>query len=405
MHGNSVKSFAMACMLPPPVPTRVGEHHVQALIRQIRDTLRLLFAQPDEVMLEVGSGGELIAARLRAVIALLLLLLPLINAASGGGIRETVIGLGGAVFVNVFAQLWLALARRQRRYRWLPFASSAFDVTAATLVLMALAINHLPAGLNSMVVWCGYLLALVLTALRGDARVTLFAGALALLEYALLVAVVISSATSPEQLISADYGAVTVGTQVQRLVLLAITTLITVMVTFRMQRVVEMSGTDGLTGLPNRVWLLHRVPRVMDAVQRDGSSLSLALIDLDHFKRVNDEAGHRAGDRALKHVVTILRDGAEPGESLVRIGGQEFVLLMRKPIGSAWERVDHLRRQLLQRPFELERGGEPFRLSLSAGIATYPQEGADLSRLLRRADQRLQEAKREGRNRVIARDS
>jgi diguanylate cyclase (GGDEF)-like protein len=392
-------------MLPPPVPTRVGEHHVQALIRQIRDTLRLLFAQPDEVMLEVGSGGELIAARLRAVIALLLLLLPLINAASGGGIRETVIGLGGAVFVNVFAQLWLALARRQRRYRWLPFASSAFDVTAATLVLMALAINHLPAGLNSMVVWCGYLLALVLTALRGDARVTLFAGALALLEYALLVAVVISSATSPEQLISADYGAVTVGTQVQRLVLLAITTLITVMVTFRMQRVVEMSGTDGLTGLPNRVWLLHRVPRVMDAVQRDGSSLSLALIDLDHFKRVNDEAGHRAGDRALKHVVTILRDGAEPGESLVRIGGQEFVLLMRKPIGSAWERVDHLRRQLLQRPFELERGGEPFRLSLSAGIATYPQEGADLSRLLRRADQRLQEAKREGRNRVIARDS
>jgi diguanylate cyclase (GGDEF)-like protein len=378
---------------------------VQALVRQIRDTLRLLFAQPDEVMLEVGSGGELIAARLRAVIALLLLLLPLINAAGGGGIRETVIGLGGAVFVNVFAQVWLALARRQRRYRWLPFASSAFDVTAATLVLMILAINHLPSGLNSMVVWCCYLLALVLTALRGDARVTLFAGALALVEYALLATIAIGSATSPEQLISADYGAVTAGTQIQRLVLLAITTLITVMVTFRMQRVVEMSGTDGLTGLPNRVWLLHRVPRVMDAVQRDGSSLSLALIDLDHFKRVNDEAGHRAGDRALKHVVTILREGAEPGENLVRIGGQEFVLLMRKPIGSAWERVDHLRRQLLQRPFELERGGEPFRLSLSAGIAAYPQEGVDLSRLLRRADQRLQEAKREGRNRVIARDS
>ncbi|QNP39829.1 GGDEF domain-containing protein [Lysobacter solisilvae (ex Woo and Kim 2020)] len=377
---------------------------MQALVRQIRDTLRLLFAQPDEVMREVGSGGELIAARVRAVIALLLLVLPLINAASGGSIRETMIGLGGAVFVNVFAQVWLALARRHRQHRWLPFASSAFDVTAATLVLAMLAMNHLPSGLNSMVVWCGYLLALVLTALRGDARVTLFAGGLALFEYSALAFVAIASATSPEQLISADYGAVTIGTQAQRVVLLAITTLITVMVTFRMQRVVEMSGTDGLTGLPNRVWLLHRVPRVMDTVQRDGSSLSLALIDLDHFKRVNDEAGHRAGDRALKHVVSILREGAEPGENLVRIGGQEFVLLMRKPIGSAWERVEHLRRQLLQRPFEPERGGEPFRLSLSAGIATYPQEGADLSRLLRRADQRLQEAKREGRNRVVARD-
>ena len=378
---------------------------MQAIARHILDTLRLMFAQPDEVMLEVGSGGELIVARLRAVIALLLLLLPLMNASGGGSVRETLIGLGGAVLVNIFAQVWLALARRQRRHRWLPFASSAFDVTSATLVLMVLAYNHLPSGLNSMVVWCGYLLAIALTALRGDVRVTVFAGALALLEYALLAAVAIASATSPEQLISTDYGAVTAGTQAQRLVLLAITTVITTMVTFRMQRVVEMSGTDGLTGLPNRVWLLHRMPRVMDAVHRDGSSLSLALIDLDNFKRVNDEAGHRTGDRALKHVVSILREAAEPGESLVRIGGQEFVLLMRKPTGAAWERVDFLRRQLLQRPFEPERGGEPFRLSLSAGIATYPQEGADLSRLLRRADQRLQEAKRDGRNRVVARDS
>jgi len=378
---------------------------VQALVRQIRDTLRLLFAQPDEVMLEVGSGGELIVARLRVVIALFLLLLPLINAASGGSLRETMIGLGGAVLVNVFAQIWLMLARRHRRHRWLPFASSAFDVSAATLVLAVLALNHLPSGLNSMVVWCGYLLAIVLTALRGDARVTLFAGTLALVEYGTLAFVAIESATSAEQLISADYGAVTLGTQVQRLVLLAITTLISAMVTFRMQRVVEMSGTDGLTGLPNRVWLLHRAPRVMDAVHRDGSSLSLALIDLDHFKRVNDEAGHRAGDRALRHVVSILREGAEPGENLVRIGGQEFVLLLRKPIGSAWERVDFLRRQLLLRPFEPERGGEPFRMSISAGIASYPQEGVDLSRLLRRADQRLQQAKREGRNRVIARDT
>jgi diguanylate cyclase (GGDEF)-like protein len=391
-------------MLPPPVPI-AWSYPVQAFARHIVDTLRLMFAQPDEVMLEVGSGGELIVARLRAVIALLLLLLPLINASEGGSVRETLIGLGGAVLVNIFAQVWLALARRQRRHRWLPFASSAFDVTSATLVLMVLAYNHLPSGLNSMVVWCGYLLAIVLTALRGDVRVTVFAGGLALLEYALLVAVAIASATSPEQLISADYGAVTFGTQLQRLMLLAITILITAMVTFRMQRIVEMSGTDGLTGLPNRVWLLHRVPRVMDSVHRDGSSLSLALIDLDNFKRVNDEAGHRTGDRALKHVVSILREAAEPGESLVRIGGQEFVLLMRKPTGAAWERVDFLRRQLLQRPFEPERGGEPFRLSISAGIATYPQEGADLSRLLRRADQRLQEAKRDGRNRVVARDS
>ncbi len=203
-------------------------------------------------MLDVGSGGELLVARLRAVIAMLLLLLPLVNAASGGTVRETMIGLGGAVFVNVFAQIWLALAHRRRQHRWLPFATAAFDVTSATLVLVVLVLNHLPSGLNSMVVWCCYLLAIVLTAMRSDGRVTLFAGALALVEYGLVRGLAIGSTSSPEQLISADYGAVTSGTQVQRLVLIAIVTLITAMVTFRMQRVVEMSGTDGLTGLPNR---------------------------------------------------------------------------------------------------------------------------------------------------------
>lgn len=374
-------------------------------IAKTRDTLRQLLAQPDEVMLEVGSGGELLVARLRAVIAMLLLLLPLINAAGGGTVRETLIGLGGAIFINAFAQVWLALAHRRRQHRWLPFASSAFDVTAASLVLFALSLEDPSAGLNSMVVWGGYLLAIVLTALRSDGRVTLFAGVLALAEYALLIAYTIASAASPEELISADYGAVTLGTQVQRLVLLSIATAITAMVTFRMQRVVEMSGTDGLTGLPNRVWLLHHVPRLMDMVQRDGSSLSLALIDLDYFKRVNDEAGHRAGDRAIRHVVGILREAIDPGESVVRIGGQEFVVLLRKPVGTAWERMDAARRQLLARPFEPDRGGDPFQLSFSAGLASYPHDGADLSRLLRRADQRLQEAKREGRNRVVARDS
>ncbi|HEY0503595.1 MAG TPA: GGDEF domain-containing protein [Lysobacter sp.] len=378
---------------------------MQSAISRVRDIYNMLLARPDEIMLEVGSGGELVVARLRAVIAALLLLLPLVNAATGGSVKETMIGLGGAVFVNLFAHVWLALARRRRQFRWLPFATSAFDVTAATLVLIVLAVNHLPSGLNSMVVWCGYLLAILLTALRSDGRITLFAGALAVLQYGLLVLAVFATATSPEQLISLDYGSVTPSNQIQRLVLIAIVTLITTIVVYRMQRLVEMSGTDGLTGLPNRTWLLHRIPRLIDAAQRDGSSLSLALIDLDNFKRVNDEAGHRAGDRAIKHVVTTLREATGPGEWLVRIGGQEFVLLMRKPIGTAWERVDAIRRQLFERAFEPERGSDPIHLTFSAGLATHPQEGADLSRLLRRADQRLQQAKREGRNRVVARDT
>ena len=371
---------------------------------RVRDVMAALLARPDEIMLEIGAGGELMVARLRVVIAALLLVLPLANVLGGGTVKDTLIGLGGALIVNIFAHLWLALARRRRLFRWLPFASSAFDVTATTVLLIVLGANHLPAGLNNLAAWCGYVVAIVLTAPRSDGRIALFAGALAIAQYSLLVLVVMATADSPEQLISSDYGAITLGGQAQRVLLLMVFTLITAMVVYRMQRLVEMSGTDGLTRLPNRTWLMYRVPRLFDSVRHDGDSLTLALIDLDHFKRINDTHGHHAGDRALRHVVSALRELSEPGEWLVRIGGAEFVLLMRKPIGTAWERVDAIRRGLGERPFEPERGADSVALSFSAGLAGFPHEGTDLSRLLRRADGRLQQAKLQGRNRVIARD-
>lgn len=370
-----------------------------------RDIAGSLLGRPDEVMLEVGASGELLVARLRVVVAALLLLLPLLNAASGGTVNETLIGLAGAVFVNVFAQIWLALARRKRRFPWLPYASSAYDVTATTLVLVLLAFNHLPSALNSMIVWCGYVLAIMVTALRNDGRVTLFAGALALLQYGSLVGVLLAVVPSPEQLISIEYGTVTVGGQAQRLMLLLMFTLITAAVVYRMQKLVEMSGIDGLTGLPNRTWLLHRFPALLESARTDGVSLCLALIDLDGFKRINDEIGHHAGDRALLHVVGLLQDAPEDGEWLIRLGGEEFVMILRKPLGTSWERLDGLRRALLARRFVPEQGADPLLVTFSAGLACYPHDAEDLSNLLRRADLRLNAAKRNGRNRILARDA
>ena len=373
--------------------------------RDIRGIVAALLSRPDEIMLEVGAGGELAVARLRAIIAAALLLLPLGNALAGGSIQETLTGLGAAVLVNAFAQVWLALARRRRRYRWLSLATSTFDVSATSLVLLVLATDHLPAGLNSLIAWSGYLLAILLTSLRSDGRITVFAGALALLQYGLLVWLLMIQVASPEQLISSDYGSVTVANQLQRLGLLALVTVVTTMLVYRMQQLVDMSGTDGLTRLPNRTWLLHRMPRLFDAVRVDRGSLTLALIDLDNFKRINDEAGHNAGDRALRHVVSVLQEMAEPDEWLVRIGGQEFVMVLHQPIGTAWERVDMIRRLVSERPFEPDRTADPIGLTFSAGLVSYPHEGDDLSSLLRRANHRLQQAKREGRNRVIARDA
>lgn len=369
----------------------------------MRGVLQRLLQRPDALMLELGTGGELLVARMRVGLSLLLLALPLLNALDGGSRNETFVGLFGATFAIAIAFVWLALARQSHRYRWAPYASATYDISLTTLVLVLLALQTPAAALKSMVVWVFYLVAIVLTAVRNDGRLTLYTGLLGIVQYSLLAAVLLAT-TSPDRLASPEYGIATVGSQVQRVVLMLIMTAITTTMVLRMQRLVEMSGTDGLTGLPNRSWLLHRFPRLLDGSRATGGSLSVCLIDLDHFRRINDNLGHLVGDRALQHVVGVLRERLDLGDRLTRLGGEEFVLLMRLPIGRAWEMADVMRRELANRPFQTEAGGELLTLTFSAGIAAWPQDGNDLSTLLRRADARLRRAKAEGRNRVLARD-
>jgi len=374
-------------------------------LQWLRELATTMFARPDEVMLETGASGELLVARLRALLSILVLLLPLANAAGGARASETVIGLAAAVFVNLMAQLWLALARQPQRHGWLPFATGIYDVTATTGVLVLLAFGDRVAATNSLVVWCFYLIAIAMTALRNDGRLTMFVGILAIVEYALLVWTVIASGSSPDQLVSADYGTVAVASQVERVVLLAIMTLLTVTIVHRMQRLVELTGRDTLTGLPNRLWLSQRMPRIFNAARNQGESLTLALLDIDRFRRLNDEIGHADGDRAIRQIAATLDAELHDRERLVRLGGEEFVLLLHCPIGSAWERIDRVRREIAQRPFQPGRGMEPQTVTISAGLAAWPHDGSDLSALLGSADRRLQQAKHDGSNRVIARDA
>ena len=370
----------------------------------LHDVRQRLLARPDALMLELGSGGELLVAQVRAWMSLAMLSMPLANVLTGGKLSETMIGLFGVVVAIVLSQAWLALARQRGRYRWLPWATSTYDVTLTTLVLALLAADSPATGLNSMVVWAFYLISIAMTAMRNDGRLTLYTGLLALLQYGVL-ALAVYAASTPDQRVSVDYGTVTVANQVQRLVLLALMTMLTATVVYRMQRLVDMSGTDGLTGLPNRTWLVHRFPSMLDATRLRGTSLSVCLIDLDYFKRINDEVGHLAGDRALRHVVDVLNEQLGEKECLARLGGEEFALLLDQPIGRAWERLESMRRSVAARAFVPEHGADPMRLTFSAGIAAWPHDGQDLSALLRRADARLRQAKREGRNRVMARDA
>lgn len=367
------------------------------------DLLRTLREPRDEILLELGADGEVLLARLRLMIAVVLILVPAINYFAGGAGYDSLTALTGIGIAVLLSQVWLTMARRRRRYPWLPFASACFDVTVVTLVLLLLAFRSPAAGLNSVVVWSCYPLALLATALRTDARVTLAAGALAALQYLAISLFFIGTAPGP--IVSTDAGSVHLSDQLQRVFLLLACTVVTALVVFRMQRLVRISGTDGLTGLPNRSFLNHRVPRIIADARNEGDTLCLALIDLDFFKRINDELGHQAGDRALRHIVDTLRMELRRAEPLLRVGGEEFVLILRQPLGAAWERVDFLRRKLEVLPFIPEDGAEPRRLTFSAGVASCPADAVDVSGLMRSADLRLRAAKLAGRNRVVARDT
>ena len=366
------------------------------------DLARMLRDPRDAVMQDIGASGEVLWAQLRRLICALLMIMPLINAVTGGSVSETVIGLVFTSLALLASQGFLVLARQHRRLTWLPFVSAMYDVTTISAMLLILAQTEPAAGLNSMVVWACYPLAILSSTLRNDVRVTLFAGTLAVAQFGAIVAWYLLGDPPPP--VSALYGTVTWANELERMVLLLASALLCAMLALRMQKMVLISGTDGLTGLPNRSYLNLRVPTLIAEARAGEHSLCVALIDLDHFKRINEEFGYLVGDRALRHAADTLRLELKRSEPLIRVGGEEFVLILDQPIGAAWEYLDWLRRRLSAQAFETEPGMAPRHITFSAGLASCPQDAADLSGLLRRADQRLRLAKLSGRNRVMARD-
>jgi diguanylate cyclase (GGDEF)-like protein len=150
----------------------------------------------------------------------------------------------------------------------------------------------------------------------------------------------------------------------------------------------ELAQRDALTGLANRrAWELA-LPMALDHARRDGSALTLAVLDLDHFKRYNDRHGHQAGDRLLKEAAAAWSGGLRTGDLLARYGGEEFALLI--PGGAVAQAVE-----LLDRLRPLTPSGQTF----SAGVAVWDgQESSEA--LFARADAALYEAKGAGRNRA-----
>lgn len=165
----------------------------------------------------------------------------------------------------------------------------------------------------------------------------------------------------------------------------------------------ELSAIDGLTHVKNRLWFNEAIASEWRKGCREVKEMGLMMIDVDHFKRINDTYGHQCGDACLQHMASILRELARrEGDEVARYGGEEFVILLpRTSLEGCVDLAEKVRRALPKMP--LRWGDGEIAFTISVGVAAcMPQADRSFDDLIRAADEALYEAKASGRNRVVA---
>jgi diguanylate cyclase (GGDEF)-like protein/PAS domain S-box-containing protein len=163
------------------------------------------------------------------------------------------------------------------------------------------------------------------------------------------------------------------------------------------RRLMELAQHDALTGLPNRLYLHSKLPKVLSKLKDADRLLALVYMDVDHFKNVNDSRGHGCGDQLLQIVARRMRAALSAQDLVVRMGGDEFVIVAS--LLSDMQAIEDLvvrLRTAVSAPIVLE--GQPMTVTASLGIAIYPGDGIDVNTLLKHADIALYQAKEAGRD-------
>ncbi len=159
----------------------------------------------------------------------------------------------------------------------------------------------------------------------------------------------------------------------------------------------QMAHFDTLTGLPNRSLLADRLQTALAQSQRRSLPVAVAYLDLDGFKLINDSMGHDVGDELLVELATRMKQALRDGDTLARVGGDEFIALL-VDLRDTGECEQIVRRLLTAAATPVERHGQVCRVSASIGVTLYPLDDADADLLVRHADQAMYEAKRLGKN-------
>jgi diguanylate cyclase (GGDEF)-like protein len=365
--------------------------------QQVAARLRaLLSADTDQALVRARTDGEKLIGILRLAFVLIFSFVSLSEITSRGSWKFELIliaaalGYGGAM---------LLLAVRVSS-PWVPWITSTIDVSLVTASLVAYVVAGNPLGaVNNRTFFDIYFFVVITSTLRYDWRLSAFAALLALGQFAGLTAYV-TRHWDLEALRSPVHGEFTPLSHALRLFILTAAGASSVAVARWARHLRLMVGTDHLTGLSQRRPFFERLEEELERASSSRGALSIALFDVDLFKKFNDTYGHLAGDRALQLLAARLRKSVRTTDLVARYGGEEFVVAFpRMDVERAMKRADELRAELAG--IALPAGGSIQHLTLSVGVGSWPADGETFEEVLGKADERLYEAKELGRNRVV----
>lgn len=355
-------------------------------------------------MLLAGAEGERQVANVRVVVVALLLIMPIYRVLAYPPDGENFWGFivtGVAMVLSVIILIYL---RRHSYHPWLGFLTSTVDGSFVTLALVLFAIVGSPLHAVDDKTFEVYFLPLMAMSLRQDRRICLFTGCMLVLQYGVLVMYVATHFDLYEMhRHDPSTGFFSPADQWTRLILMASAAFISYAYVVRSQALVNRAIRDPLTGLLNRGYFDNLFAYEIERGRRYGKRFAVLLMDADHFKRINDNHGHAAGDLVLKSLAQALQKSLRESDIVVRFGGEEFVLILHDTAAEAALAKAESLRLAVER---LVVGAPQYAIqfTLSVGVAVYPEDGTVAHVLLSQADKRLLLAKHAGRNRVVGRD-